>query len=63
MRVVGRVSMDIITLDVTDVNVKVGGEIELLGENISAYDMALWDDTSWYETVTRINPLIKRIYF
>ena len=55
--------MDIITLDVTGLNVKVGDEVELLGKNVSVYEMALWDNTSWYETVTRINPLIKRIYF
>jgi len=62
VRVVGRVSMDMIIIDVTDVDVKVGDEVELLGEHISTYDMASWDDTSWYETVTRINPLIKRIF-
>lgn len=62
VKVLGRISMDITTLDVTDLNVKVGDEVELIGENVSAYDMALWDDTSWYETVTRINPLIRRVY-
>lgn len=62
VRVVGRVSMDIITLDVIDCDVQVGDEVELLGEHVTAEEMARLDDTSWYETVTRINPLIKRIY-
>ncbi|MEX0935131.1 MAG: alanine racemase [Candidatus Paceibacterota bacterium] len=66
-RVVGRVSMDIITVDVTDIpGTSMGDEVVLIGEQgdekITAYEMASLDDTSWYETITRINPLIKRIY-
>lgn len=66
-KVLGRVSMDMITFDVTDISdVSVGDEVVLLGRQkdgeITAYEMAGLDDTSWYETVTRINPLIKRIY-
>lgn len=61
-RVVGRVSMDMIILDVTDMEVSVGDEVELIGSHTPVYDMSTLDDTSWYETVTRLNPLIKRIY-
>jgi alanine racemase len=66
-KVIGRVSMDMIAVDVTDIaNANVGAEVILIGrqgdEEITAYQMAALDDTSWYETVTRLNPLIKRIY-
>lgn len=61
-RVVGRVSMDIIIIDVTDMGVSVGDEVVLIGDKFDVYDMARLEDTSWYETITRINPLIKRIY-
>ena len=66
-KVLGRVCMDMIMVDVTDIkSVKVGDEATLLGregkEEISADDLALLSGTSCYEIVTRINPLIKRIY-
>lgn len=66
-KVLGRVSMDILTIDVTDVpDVSVRDEVVLIGgqgsEEVSIYDMALLDEASWYETITRINPLIRRIY-
>ncbi len=66
-KVLGRVSMDIIAVDVTDISeVSSNEEVILIGrrggEEIDAYEMANLDETSWYETVTRINPLIKRLY-
>ncbi|MFA7252312.1 MAG: alanine racemase [Candidatus Paceibacterota bacterium] len=68
VKVIGRVCMDITMIDVTDVaGVNVGDEVTIIGqdgkENISSADIAkLVDGSSEYETVTRINPLIKRIY-
>ena len=67
-RVVGRVSMDMITIDVTDIDtVAVGDEVTLVGadgdETVSIEEIAELSDTSGYEMVTRINPLIKRLYF
>lgn len=65
-RVLGRVSMDMIIVDVTGVSAKVGDEIVLIGkqgkEYVGAESMANLDETSHYETVTRLNPLIKRLY-
>ena len=66
-RVVGRVSMDMLTIDVTAVpTAKMGTEVILLGvsgkEEISAEYLSSIQDMSWYELITRINPLIKRIY-
>lgn len=66
-RVLGRVSMDIITVDLTDIpDVQIGSEAVLLGEQnnavMSADEMASLAETSSYEIVTRLNPLIKRFY-
>lgn len=65
-RVLGRVSMDMLIIDMTGTGAKVGDEVILIGisvkESISAADMAGLDETSYYETLTRINPLIKRFY-
>ncbi len=65
-KVLGRVSMDIVSVDVTDVkNVKVGNEAVLIGKSgkleFSVDDMAYLSNTTNYEIVTRLNPLIKRI--
>ncbi len=66
-KILGRVCMDIIMVDVTDVGkVKVFDEVTIIGwdgkNEISAEDIATLLDGSPYELVTRINPLIKRIY-
>jgi len=66
-RVLGRVSMDMLIIDLTDVpSSQVGDEVVLIGESngsqMSADEMAGLADTSSYEILTRLNPLIKRIY-
>ena len=68
VRVLGRVSMDMIVVDLTDVpEIKVGDEAVLIGSqgeaNMSADEMGGLADTSAYEIITRLNPLIKRFYF
>ncbi len=62
----GRVAMDFIMTDVTDIpDVKVEDEVVLLGEgggdNITADDLAALAGTINYEIVTRISPRIPRI--
>lgn len=62
----GRVSMDMITLDVTDVpGVRPGDEVTLIGkdknEEITAQNIADQLGTIQYEVITRINPLIERV--
>ena len=64
--VCGRVSMDLMTVDVTDIPaVQAGDEVVLLGRQgtsaISAEEMATWLGTIHYEVTARINPLIPRI--
>lgn len=65
-KVLGRVSMDMTSVDVTGVkNVKVGDEVILIGKSgkreVSADDIAGMCGTINYEIVTRLNPLMKRI--
>ncbi|MEK7650764.1 MAG: alanine racemase [Patescibacteria group bacterium] len=67
-KVLGRVSMDMLIVDVSNPSadgekVEVGDTVTLIGENgASADDLALLSGTVNYEIVTRLNPLIKRIY-
>lgn len=66
-KILGRVSMDMAVCDVTGIpGVKVGDTVALIGkqgkEEVSAEDMARTLNTSPYEVLTRINPLIERIY-
>ena len=48
-RVVGRVSMNLTTVDVTDLAIEVGDEVVLLGDGVSAEDHARWCGTIAYE--------------
>lgn len=66
-KVLGRISMGMTIIDITDIpNAKIGDEAVLIGnsgdENISAEYIADLAGTVNYEIVTRINPLIKKIY-
>ena len=55
-RVVGRVSMDMITLDLTDLrDAQVGDPVELWGEQILASEVAQWSDTIAYQLFTSIS--------
>ncbi len=66
-RVLGRVNMDMIAVDVTDISgVKMGTEVVLIGrskrEEITAGELAKFIGTTPYEVITSLNPLIKRFY-
>ena len=60
----GRVSMDLITIDVSDVlyDIKRGDKVELLGEHISVDDMAGWANTNGYEVLTSLGHRYQRNY-
>jgi alanine racemase len=65
--VVGRVSMDLVTIDVTDVaGAAVGDEVVLLGaqdgERITADEIAARIDTISYDVLTSISARVPRIY-
>jgi alanine racemase len=67
-KVLGRVCMDILIVDITNIKkVKVGDEVTIIGHDgkneIKAEDIiGSFEGGSTYELITRINPLIKRIY-
>ncbi len=65
---IGRVTMNLIVLDVTDIaNVKAGDVATIIGcekkSQISADDWGAWSQSSCYEVVTRINSSLKRMIF
>ncbi len=64
---IGAVSMDAITVDVTDVpDVRIGDHVTLIGsdgnERITAEDVAGWSETISYEVLTSIGPRVERRY-
>ena len=65
-KVLGRVSMDMIIVDVGKMkDIRVGDEVVIIGrqgdDEITADELADISDTINYEIITRTNPLIKRI--
>jgi alanine racemase len=60
--IVGRVSMDLIVVDVTGVNASVGDEIELVGPNMPLSEVADAMGTIDYEILTRLGPRIERTW-
>ncbi len=62
VRQIGRVCMDQIMLDVTGVDVKVGDEVELFGEHITAQDLAEIAGTISYELLTGVAKRVPRVY-
>jgi alanine racemase len=62
-QLVGRVSMDMITVDVTDVgDVTIGSEVILWGENLSANEVAEHAETIGYEIMTRLHNRVPRVF-
>lgn len=62
-RILGRVSMDMIAIDISYIpQAKIGERVTLIGPLNPAPLIADLASTSSYEFLTRINPLIKRLY-
>jgi len=61
-RLLGRISMDLITVDVTGLKVKAGEMIELLGPNILLDDAAAAAGSTAYELLTRLSHRAERTY-
>lgn len=62
-KVIGRVSMDMIVIDVTKIKgIKVGDVVTLIGKNMPVERLAELAHTSVYEIITRLNPLIQKFY-
>lgn len=61
-KLAGRVSMDMITIDVTDIaDVKIGDRVELWGNQVSIDEIAACAGTIAYELMTRVSPRVPRI--
>jgi alanine racemase len=61
--IAGRVSMDLTTLDVSDVPqrlLEIGGEVEFFGDVISLEEAAAWAGTANYEMLTSVAPRVPR---
>lgn len=60
---VGRVSMDLITIDVSKIkDIKAGSEVELIGNNMPVDDVAEKAGTIGYEILTSLGSRYKRVY-
>ncbi|HEX3356664.1 MAG TPA: alanine racemase, partial [Tepidisphaeraceae bacterium] len=64
--VIGRVSMDLMTVDLSEVpSAQVGDEATLLDDDplspVSVYRLAEWSDTIPYEVFCRIGPRVERV--
>lgn len=63
--IVGRVSMDVVTIDVTDIPTALaqrGAWAELIGRHVQVDDLADSSGTIGYEVLTRLGPRFQRIY-
>jgi alanine racemase len=63
--IVGRVSMDLLAIDVTDVPpnfARRGVRAELIGDHVTVDDMARWAGTIPYEILTRLGSRYSRLY-
>jgi len=61
--VVGRVSMDLVTIDVTDIPAAaLSDEVVLLGDSITAEELAVKTQTVSYEVFCRISGRVPRVY-
>lgn len=63
--IIGRVSMDVVTLDITDVPSALaqrGAWAELIGRHVQIDDLADSSGTIGYEVLTRLGPRFQRIY-
>jgi alanine racemase len=59
---VGRICMDQFMVNVGDDDAKVGDEVILLGDGITAEDFADWTDTNEYEVMTNISARVPRVF-
>ena len=59
-RIIGRVSMDMMTVDLTGIDARLGSKVELWGKNLLANEVAPWADTISYTLFTGITRRVHR---
>ena len=71
VKVLGKICMNLITVDVTDLPVRRGDEVVLLGSQkddsgqattITASELALWSHLRHHEIITRMGTALPRVY-
>lgn len=62
LKIVGRVSMDSVAVDLTDVDAKVMDEVVIFGDEITVTEVARRADTVPYEILTGVSERVKRVY-
>jgi len=60
--IIGNICMDMSMIDITDIEAKVGDEVEIFGNHISLDEIATKAHTITYEILTGISERVKRIY-
>lgn len=60
--IIGRISMDMMTIDISHLNASVGDDVELWGEDIYVSDIAASANTISYELLCGISGRVKFIY-
>lgn len=60
--IIGNICMDMLMLDVSDVDVQPGDEVEFFGDEITIEDLAKKANTIAYEILTGISQRVKRVY-
>lgn len=61
-RLLGRVSMDMIAVDLTSVNAQLGDEAELWGPSLPVESVAAWAKTLNYELLCQVTDRVRREY-
>ena len=62
-KLAGVVSMDLISIDVTNIpDVSIGDLVELWGEQLCANEVAQYADTIGYDLISRISPRVPKVY-
>lgn len=60
--IIGSICMDLTIIDVTDVDLNVGDEVEIFGKNIDIKKLAEASKTIPYEVLARISNRVKKVY-
>lgn len=61
--VIGRVCMDMIMIDVTEIpEIEIGENVEIIGDTITMYEFSSLLETIPYEIMTNISERVKRVY-
>lgn len=61
--IVGNICMDACMVDITDIDARVGDEVEIFGKHIPVTELSEKLDTIPYEVLTGVSHRVKRVYF